>query len=222
MTLNPVEGLRASDPVNDRDRRDAFGANLPKLFGAAPWQPKDTSNPLHYWGPLLSLYHGLRLGEVAGLLLRDVAEEQGEPMLLLRSGKRQLKTNSSRRDIPLHPELVRLGFLKFVEGRRGLAGGEELLFAGQKAFARDQWGRRLGEWFSKRAKELQLEGRKLGMHSLRHDFQDALREADVPADVASYLMGHAAEGMGAVYGGRPTLTRLKAAIERVSYPELAL
>jgi integrase len=58
------------------------------------------------------------------------------------------------------------------------------------------------------------------MHSLRHDFRDALREADVPEDVAHYLMGHAQEGMAAVYGGRPTLARLKAAMAKIAYSGL--
>jgi len=220
MPVNPVEGLRAHDPVNDRDRRDAFGPNLQQLFGSAPWTPADASNPLHYWGPLLALFHGLRLGEVAGLLVRDVAEEAGEPMLLLRDGNRPLKTKAARRDLPVHPTLVRLGFLQFVEERRKEAVGDGLLFSGQKAYAREQWGRGLGEWFGKHVKALGLEGKKLGMHSLRHDFRDALREADVPEDVAHYLMGHAQAGMAAVYGGRPTLARLKAAVAKVSYPAL--
>jgi integrase len=113
--------------------------------------PKDTSLPLHYWGPLLGLFHGLRLGEIAGLLVRDVAEEGGEPILLLRDGKRPLKTKAARRDLPLHPELIRLGFPDFVERRRKeTAGEEELLFSGQKAYARNQWGRGLGEWFGRR------------------------------------------------------------------------
>jgi integrase len=222
IALNPVLGLRAHDPVNDRDRRDSFGSSLPKLFGAAPWTPKDASLPLHYWGPLLGLFHGLRLGEIAGLLVKDVAEEAGEPMLLLRDGKRPLKTMAARRDMPVHPALVRLGFLEFVKERRKEAKGDELLFPGQKAYAREQWGRGLGEWFGKRVKALGIEGRKLGMHSLRHDFRDALREADVPEDVAHYLMGHAQEGMAAVYGGRPTLARLKAAMAKIAYPALRL
>jgi integrase len=222
MSVNPVQGLRAHDPVNDRDRRTPFGANLKKLFAHTPWTPRDTTQALHYWGPLLGLFHGLRLGEIAGLLVRDVANEGEQPMVLLRDGKRPLKTKAARRDMPLHPELVRLGFLEFVEERRKEAAGDELLFAGQKAYARDQWGRGLGEWFGKRVKALGLEGRKLGMHSLRHDFRDALREADVPDDVAHYLMGHAQDGMSAVYGGRPKLSRLKAAMERVTYPGVTL
>jgi hypothetical protein len=60
------------------------------------------------------------------------------------------------------------------------------------------------------------------MHSLRHDFRDVLREADVPEEVSDYLMGHAHGGAGASYGKRPSLKRLKAATAKVSYPGVVL
>ena len=84
------------------------------LFGSAPWTPADKTcegRPIRYWGPLLALFHGLRLGEVAGLQIGDVGEEAGSPILHIRAGQRQLKTRSARRDIPMHPALIRLGFM---------------------------------------------------------------------------------------------------------------
>ena len=53
---------------------------------------------------------------------------------------------------------------------------------------------------------------------LRHDYRDGLREGEVDRALADYVMGHASEGVGAIYGGRPSLARLKAAIEAVAYP----
>jgi integrase len=226
MTLNPVEGLRVKETVGAADKREPFGARLPALFGAAPWTPRDATGggkPIRYFGPLLALFHGLRLGEVAGLQVGDVGEEQGSPMIYIRAGRRGLKTASARREFPLHPELVRLGFVTFAAERRRAAGPDELLFEGERAYARNQWGRRLGEWFTAQVRGHELEGRKLGFHSLRHDFRDALREAEVEGPLADYLMGHSQSGMGALYGaGRPSLARLKPAIGKVDYPGLAL
>lgn len=223
MAVNPMEGFRAREDVAAADRREPFGADrLKVLFGSAPWTPADKSGegqPIRYWGPILALFHGLRLGEVAGLEVAHVTEEGGQPMLLIRAGQRQLKTASARRDIPLHPELLRLGFMDFVKERREAAEAGELLFAGQGAYARQQWGRGLGDWFTRKVRALKLEGRKLTFHSLRHDFRDALREAEVEGALADYLMGHAQEGMGAHYGsGRPSLSRLTGAVAKVRYP----
>jgi integrase len=224
MDRNIVLGLRAKEKVGAREARDPFGApQLAKLLGSAPWSPRDENGggkPIRFWGPLLALYHGLRLGEVAGLEVRDIAEEGGHPMLLIRSGKRQLKTAAAKRDIPLHPELVRLGFLDFVAQRRAEATPDAMLFAGEKAFARDQWGRGLGDWFAKHVRGLKLEGRKLTFHALRHTFSDALREAEVDAPLADYIMGHSQPGVGAIYGGRPSLARLKGAVQAVRYGDL--
>lgn len=222
MTINPVKGLRMRDETDPRSKRDTFGPEqLKVLFSGTPWQPRDEKRPIRFWGPLLSLYHGLRLAEVAGLELRDVAEESGQPLLFIRSGTRTLKTKAARRDIPVHSELVRLRFLDFVKQRRAAAKPNDMLFLGEKATARDQWGRSLGWWFAKHVRSLNLEGRKLTFHALRHDFREALREAEVEPALADYIMGHAQPGVGAIYGAsRPSLTRLKAAIEKVRYGDL--
>jgi integrase len=139
---------------------------------------------------------------------------------MVRAGQRSLKTRSARRDLPVHPELIRLGFLEFVKGRREVDQPNDLLFHGEKVYAREQWGRSLSNWFGRRVQSLRLDGRKLTFHALRHDFRDALREAEVDAALADYLMGHAQEGTGAQYGsGRPSLGRLKAALSRVRFGE---
>jgi len=172
---------------------------------------------------LLALFHRLRLGEVAGLELADIGDEQGQTMLYIRAGTRPLKTASAKRDLPLHAALIRLGFPAFVAERRKHAKQGELLFAGERAYARDQWGRGLGDWFVRKVRALDLKGRKLTFHSLRHDFRDALREAEIERSLADYLMGHAQEGVGAAYGAaRPSLARLKEAIGKVRYEGLGL
>lgn len=117
---------------------------------------------------------------------------------------------------------MRLGFVEIVVERKASAAPSGLLFEGAKATARDQWGRSLSRWFGKRIQELGLTGRKLSFHSLRHDFRDALREAEVDPELADYVMGHAGQGMRTVYGARPALRRLKAAIAAVSYDEVRL
>lgn len=100
MKRNPVAGLRVREDVAPRDKRDPFGPQLKIIFGAAPWGTADRTgggSPLHYWGPLLALYHGLRLAEVVGLQVQDVGEEGGQPVLLIRPGVRKLKSKAAER-----------------------------------------------------------------------------------------------------------------------------
>jgi hypothetical protein len=62
-----------------------------------------------FWLPLLGLFHGNRLEEFAQLRREDVKEAEGAPYLRITDEDgRQLKNERSRRDVPLHPELIRL------------------------------------------------------------------------------------------------------------------
>ncbi len=70
----------------------------------------------HYWINLLLAHTGARRSEIAGLLTTDVLEEDGIPYIYIRGNHlRGLKNAHSKRRVPLHPELIDLGFLGFVD-----------------------------------------------------------------------------------------------------------
>ncbi len=68
-----------------------------------------------FWLPLLALFHGSRLEELADLYRRDLFNE-GDTWALrfTETEDRRLKTMSARRVLPLHPEAIRMGFLRYV------------------------------------------------------------------------------------------------------------
>ncbi|HSR76228.1 MAG TPA: DUF6538 domain-containing protein, partial [Xanthobacteraceae bacterium] len=99
-----------------------------------PWQPEELrllfTSPVFadgarptagrgeaaYWLPLLGLFTGARLGELAPLTAADVTIDETTqiPMITIREDAeegRRLKTPGSARVVPVHPELVRIGFL---------------------------------------------------------------------------------------------------------------
>jgi hypothetical protein len=118
------------------------------------------------------------LAEAAGLRVEDVGEEAGVPVLHIRPYEgRTLKTVDARATLPVHPELLRLGFAAFVGVRREAE--ELLLFPDGAASKGREVGGNLGAWFSRHVRRLELVGTKLGMHSFRHNFEDALREAQL-------------------------------------------
>jgi hypothetical protein len=65
------------------------------------------------WASLLGLYTGARASEVGQLLIKDVFEEDGIPCIRISDeGEHQkVKTEVSLRTVPLHPELLNMGFL---------------------------------------------------------------------------------------------------------------
>ncbi|PNQ03630.1 site-specific integrase [Sphingobium sp. SA916] len=227
-TKNPFSGLSVDDPVEDRDRREPFTMpQLQKLFSAEPWtsrQADAAEKPGGYWVPLIALYSGMRLGEITGLRIMDVADLEGFPTFMLRPHEgRRLKNKESRRNVPLHSELVRLGFLSFLTHRRDIGRPEDLLFPDGKASSRGQSGAKLGERFSLLLKEREIVGTKLGMHSFRHNFEDALRLIGYfgrPEGQA--LAGRKIAGSEGNYGSGFTVSTLRGVLEKVRYPELDL
>ncbi|NVD44320.1 hypothetical protein [Qipengyuania atrilutea] len=151
VQFNPFTGLTVHDPVADEDRRDPFTpVQLQTLLSqhhwAAPFET-ETEKPGAFWVPLLCLFHGLRNGEAAGLRVEDIGEDEGHPVLHIRPyDGRGIKTESSRGTLPIHPEIIRLGFLQYVQHRA--ARREVLLFPEGIANGRGQVAAKLGERFS--------------------------------------------------------------------------
>jgi len=225
VTGNPFTGLTVPDPVADRDRRDPFSpAQLSTLFSSAPWNvpwAKGRDRPGAYWVPLICLFHGLRNGEASGLRVEDVYEADGQPVLHVREYEgRTIKTAEARAELPIHPELLRLGFTGFVEDQR--KAGAVGLFPDGKASNRGQHGAKLGERFSAHVRALGLEGRKLGMHSFRHNFEDRLRAAEIAPRTALALARRKEPGSGDGYGWGLSMVQKAEALAQVQYPGLDL
>lgn len=220
LAANPLDGLTVRDTVRAADRRDPFGDKLAKVFGGPPWNPGDANprgGPVQYWGPLIGLFHGMRLGEIAALRCDDVGEQRGIPTLTVREGK----TSNARRTLPIHPELVRLGFLGMVSARRKAKAVQ--LWEGEGADSRGRWGRRLSNGFKAVLVERGIKSPKLTFHSLRHDFQDSLRAADLHGgQLGAYLAGRSQGGVEASYGSGYSVEAKAEAIAKVQFPTLLL
>ncbi|GAB7553109.1 site-specific integrase [Novosphingobium sp. 11B] len=225
IASSPFKALSVHDPVADEDRRDPFtAAQLQELFSlgcwVGPWEAA-RGRAGDYWVPLLCLFHGLRNGEAAGLRVEDVTIDEGIPLIHVRpyEGK-GLKTEGSRGSIPVHPEMLALGFLAYVEGRRD--DGEVLLFPEGTSNARGQVGAKLGERFSQKVKALGMTGRKLGMHSFRHNFEDRLRAAELPERTSLALARRTEPGSSRIYGEGVTARQKQAAMSKLHYPGIDL
>jgi integrase len=208
---DPFANMRLEEDNSDREPFTV--GELQTLFGSPVFtggkRPKGGRREAAFWLPLLGLFTGARLGELAGLTVADVAPEEsaGHTMLTIAADRERgktLKTKSSSRIVPLHPELGRLGFLKYVDAVKQGSGESEWLFAdispdaagGSKAWSK---------WFGRYLRELGITSSSKVFHSFRHTFKNALRHARLPEDMADALMGHAGAGTGRKYGGKDML-----------------
>lgn len=144
------------------------------------------------WASLLGLYTGARASEVGQLLIKDVFEEDGIPCLRVSDeGEHQkVKTEVSLRTVPLHPELLKMGFLDWVDGKR--SAGETRLFPAAKATAVNEQGNWITKAFSRHLAEVgkDWEPAKRGFHSLRKTFIQELQGAGVVSEMRAQIVGH--------------------------------
>ena len=72
------------------------------------------------WVPLIGMYSGMRLNEICQLQLTDIRESKdGIPYFDVTDSddpqNKRKKNDNSKRAVPIHPELVSLGLLQYVE-----------------------------------------------------------------------------------------------------------
>ncbi len=144
------------------------------------------------WASLLRLYTGARASEVGQLLIKDVFEEDGIPCLRISDeGEHQkVKTEVSLRTVPLHPELLKIGFLDWVDAKR--EAGQTRLFPAAKATAVNGQGNWITKAFSRHLAEVgkNWEPAKRGFHSLRKTFIQELQGAGVVSELRAQIVGH--------------------------------
>ncbi|MFA4639001.1 site-specific integrase [Xanthomonas perforans] len=144
------------------------------------------------WASLIGLYTGARASEVGQLLIKDVFEEDGIPCIRISDeGEHQkVKTEVSLRTVPLHPELIKMGFLGWVDGKR--KAGETRLFPAAKATAVNGQGNWITKAFSRHLADVgkDWEPAKRGFHSLRKTFIQELQGAGVVSELRAQIVGH--------------------------------
>ncbi|MFA6220395.1 MAG: site-specific integrase [Erythrobacter sp.] len=223
---NPMAGIDVKEDVSPDEKRDPFRVDqLNLIFACEPWASgfgAGSARPSRYWAPLIALFSGARLTEICGQLVTEMVEVRGMPVFDFRHrpGVRDLKNDRSR-IVPVHPELIRLGLWDFVEEAR--QSGRELLFTDVSRDKLGKWGDGTSKWFSRLIKKLGLSGRALSFHSLRHTFEDGLKEADLHnTPIGNEITGRRSPGVSAFYGSNFTLAKLATAIEKVHFSGLQL
>jgi integrase len=126
------------------------------------------------------------------------------------------------RVVPLHPELIRLGFLDY-HMQRQQAGGVGL-FPGTERNERGQMMADFSRNFGKYLRYIGLKkGRGLSLYSFRHGVTDALRAKYLDHDFG-FILGHDKPTMTGRYGIIPQgpLEKRVEIINAIQYPGLNL
>ena len=231
---DPFARMRLDEDEPEREPWES--AELQILFTSTVFvsnaRPSGGRGEAAYWLPLLGLYTGARQGELAPLTASDITRDDatGLPIIAITEDEARgtrLKTRSSRRVVPVHPELVRLGFLDVVEECRARSGMSAPLFPLLTPGPRGGYSEGWSKWFGRYIRGIGITNPNRVFHSLRHSFKDALRAAGVSEDVNDALTGHSGGGVGRSYGAKDVvrrfgLQRLAGEVAKVDYAGLDL
>jgi hypothetical protein len=83
-------------------------------------------DPDYFWGPVLGLHFGARLGDFVTAKLVDIGHIPEIDTWYIDISYEAAKNSNSVRRLPITEPLIRLGFLKYIEHLHGL--GAEHLF----------------------------------------------------------------------------------------------
>jgi integrase len=188
-----------------------------------------------YWTPLLMLFTGARPSELGQLAVADVKLEGQTPYISIlteydpddpddRSFYLTCKTPNARREVPLHPKLLELGFDRYV--LKTLQGGHARLFPAWKApsdprklYSGASWIRRFNE---KIIRSCTQRHPRPTFYSLRHTFKVAMVRQGIHPAIQNQMLGHANIGMDAYYFDSVPLDELHEQVAKVAYKNLDL
>lgn len=210
--LKDVKRGRATD-----DRKPFEDADLVAYFAAL--RPDRNKRPFLYWIPHILAFSGCRLGEAAQLRKEDIRQERGVWVLDINEadGKR-LKTDSSRRLVPVHPRLVELGLLEFVAQQP-----EGFLWPAEMRTPADPTRSAVDKLQKLLARRLRGAGindsRKTAAHSFRHTIPARLKALSVPEYQIAEILGHENDSMSTGrYGATTDIQRLADVVKLISLP----
>ncbi|RYG87188.1 MAG: site-specific integrase [Alphaproteobacteria bacterium] len=238
---SPAKGLRVPDPVRKRDKRKSFSLEQLQRIFAAPiytgceddWLGYNKPGPnrprrARFWIALIGLFSGMRLNEICQCDTADIVEPDGVPCFRIVTGideedqHKRLKTAASERLVPIHRELLDMGFMAYVADRR--RAGDAKLFPELPLNYMGYRSVTFSRWFSRFLDQAGTAAPRTSYHSLRHCFRDALRENEVPREIGMILGGWTATSASVAdnYGSGFRPASLAEAINKVSYPGLDL
>ncbi|MEQ9898011.1 site-specific integrase [Pectobacterium punjabense] len=200
---NPFEGLLQKDREPVSQKREAY----------TDFQIKHLENGIttlpewKRWIVLLGRFTGMRANEICQLYHNDIFKNDGRWCIRIddRYEGQVVKTENSKRTVPIHNRLIHIGFLEYVQKQKGR------LFP-LLTYYKGSYSHYFTRWFSGYRKKLGVPE----FHSLRHHIATKLKNAGVVEHYAAAFLGHADNSITyRRYGKSVTVSRLYDLLEHI-------
>lgn len=205
----------------EKEARNPFdNSELHKIFNPKTYpSPKMRNNQAKFWVPIIALYHGCRLNEICQLDVTDIVSKKGIPCISIHGNDKDksVKNKTSERIIPIHPQIIELGFLRYVEFQR--KNKAKKLFSELTQIERGRYSNSVQHWFGRYLDKIDITGSDKVFHSFRHTFETKAVEVRIPAEYQNALCGWADRGIGQrLYGKTKDIKVMLEELSKISYP----
>jgi|TARA_R110000744_G_C19301664_1_gene555788 integrase len=219
---NVFEGLLLKDNRNTRNLRLPFSPSDLKVMFRALANSHITKD-WQYWLPILALYTGARLNELCQLQYQDILKVNGIWCISITDeGKDQyLKSYASKRLIPLHNNIIELGFLGITKNYNVKT---NRIFP-ELTLRNNRYSHTPSKWFGNLKKKHLENSEKKSFHSFRHTFVDYLfNKLKLQGNpLVKVLLGHTdKEITSGIYGSSFEIEDLNDVIQRINFSEYGL
>ena len=187
-----------------------------------PYKIHKVNNKLpYYWVFLLGIFSGMRTNEMCQLRLSDLKKvDKIWFMFVEDSENTKVKTESSIRKIPLHPQLIELGFIDYVGNLRKK---KKTRVFWELREDRDGFASKVSRHYNEKFLPAigVWEKHKKVLYCTRHTFINKLYSEKVDENVIKTLVEHEKEFTMKHYGGDPfTPEMLLEEISKVNYSKI--
>ncbi len=222
LEKNHLAGLEPK--LEESSRRPFTVPELKKIFSHKAFTEHKWDDPEKYWKywlPLMGLFTGARIEELAMLEPRDIKKDEDgihyfdiNDMQEDKEGK--LKTADSRRRIPIHTKLVELGFIRFVESVK-----TKYLFQQLTTYNKATMAGEASSWFGRTKKDIWKFDKDVVFHSFRHNMRDKQVDVGSQDSHIKAIIGHKQSNITfSTYGSSFKPVHLNPSLQAVDYDEV--
>ncbi len=196
ISKSPVENVKVAYRKNSEQRQLPYSdEEVARLLRLA----KQQTNPARRWLPWLAALSGARIGELAQLWAEGIKIENGIHFMEIKAAPDggSLKTPNSERRVPLHPILIKDGFLDFVKTKgKGPLFYQRSSHEPNKRHASKGLSNHLAAWIREQGFR---DPRKAPNHAFRHWWKSTAARISMQDSLADAIHGHAGHSVASTY-----------------------
>lgn len=199
----PLQKVVSDESIAHEEKNQYTYTDLTKLFNSKSYTQGLHDFPFKFWVPLICLFTGARENEICQLHIADIYQHTETDIWVIdinqndeKNTLKSIKRGMHSRLIPIHSQLIKLGFLDFFNSVKD--SNEERLFPDLPYRSDNKYADKLQRWFNNtytNKSNCNITTPKTSFHSLRHTLETYLGNIlEMPIHKIEVMMGQKPTG----------------------------